>query len=318
MVPAQRQPPDLRKHPKPPFPALRLPKPGIEANLTPAPQWQAPDYRAAGKLEGKIALVTGGDSGSGRAVAVLYAREDADVAINFLTTEAVDAKVTAAAVRACGRRCLLLPGDLGRSGVCDRIVERTVRSFGALDVLVSNAAHQNHKRDLSEVKDAEFDRTFQVNIYAYFRLARAALRHMKPGAAIIATSSVTGLLGSAELPDYSATKGAINANDARPRAARMHRDGGHRGLGDGSNQRSSTRIVRARIETWSDASIRHAAAWVAGSAGDDAAAPIRASASCTTRVRMCDTRATITMPPAGLPSPAKRPAARSMPRSSRP
>jgi NAD(P)-dependent dehydrogenase (short-subunit alcohol dehydrogenase family) len=203
--------PDTRRHPKPPFPARRLPKPGLEKHLRPAPQWQAPDYRAAGKLEGKVALVTGGDSGIGRAVAVLFAREGADVAINFLSTEAVDAHVTAAAVRACGRRCLLVPGDLARDRVCERIVERTVRALGGLDILVSNAAHQNHKDDLAEVADAEFDRTFKVNVYAYFRLARAALEHMKPGATIIATSSVTGLLGSSELPDYSATKGAINA-----------------------------------------------------------------------------------------------------------
>ena len=144
-------------------------------------------------------------------MAVLFAREGADVAINFLSTEAVDAKVTAEAVRGVGRRCLLLPGDLGREGMCDRLVERTVEAFGALDILVSNAAHQNHKDDLSEVSDGEFDRTFKVNVYAYFKLARAALRHMRPGGAIIATSSVTGLLGSPELPDYSATKGAINA-----------------------------------------------------------------------------------------------------------
>jgi NAD(P)-dependent dehydrogenase (short-subunit alcohol dehydrogenase family) len=206
-----RQPADTRRHPKPPFPARRLPKPGLEAKLRPKPQWQAPDYKAAGKLEGKVALVTGGDSGIGRAVAVLFAREGADVAINFLSTEAVDAHVTAAAVRACGRRCLLVPGDLGRDRVCDRIVERTVRTLGKLDILVSNAAHQNHNDDLADVQDAEFDRTFKVNVYAYFRLARAALRHMEPGGAIIATSSVTGLLGSPELPDYSATKGAINA-----------------------------------------------------------------------------------------------------------
>jgi NAD(P)-dependent dehydrogenase (short-subunit alcohol dehydrogenase family) len=204
-------PPETRRHPKPPFPARRLPKPGLEKDLRPKPQWEAPDYKPAGKLEGKVALVTGGDSGIGRAVAVLFAREGADVAINFLSTEAVDAKVTADAVRACGRRCLLLPGDLARDGMCDRIVERTVKSLGALDILVSNAAHQNHKDDLADVTDGEFDRTFKVNVYAYFKLARAALRHMKPGGAIIATSSVTGLLGSPELPDYSATKGAINA-----------------------------------------------------------------------------------------------------------
>jgi NAD(P)-dependent dehydrogenase (short-subunit alcohol dehydrogenase family) len=202
---------DTRRHPKPPFPARHLRKPGLEKELRPKPQWEAPDYKPAGKLEGKVALITGGDSGIGRAVAVLFAREGADVAINFLSTEAVDAKVTAEAVRACGRRCLLLPGDLAREGMCDRLVERTVKTLGALDILVSNAAHQNRKASLAEVSDDEFDRTFKVNVYAYFKLARAALRYMQPGGAIIATSSVTGLLGSPELPDYSATKGAINA-----------------------------------------------------------------------------------------------------------
>ena len=122
-----------------------------------------------------------------------------------------DARVTAEAVRACGRRCLLLPGDLARDGVCERLVERTVKTLGALDILVSNAAHQNHKDDLAKVTDGELDRTFKVNIYAYVKLVRAALRHMERGSAIVATSSVTGLLGSPELPDYSSTKGAINA-----------------------------------------------------------------------------------------------------------
>ena len=144
-------------------------------------------------------------------MAVLYAREGADVAIAFLPQEQSDAEETRRAVEAAGRRCLLLPGDLTRREFCDRVVDETVKAFGKLDILVSNAAHQNRKQSLDEVTDDEFDRTFRTNIYAFFYLARAALRLMKEGAVIVATSSETGILGSKNLPDYSATKGAINA-----------------------------------------------------------------------------------------------------------
>jgi NAD(P)-dependent dehydrogenase (short-subunit alcohol dehydrogenase family) len=142
---------------------------------------------------------------------VLYAREGADVAISYLPDEQPDAEETLRAVEAEGRRCVLIPGDLTEAEFCDELVERAVNELGKLDILVSNAAHQNRKKTLDDVTDEEFDTTFQVNMYAYFRLCRAALRHMKPGAAIIGTSSVTGFMGSKELPDYSATKGAINA-----------------------------------------------------------------------------------------------------------
>jgi len=171
----------------------------------------AENYKAAGKLEGKVALITGGDSGIGRAVAVIYAREGADVAIGYLPQEQSDAETTRAVVEQQGRRCLLLPGDVSEPDFCREAVERTVAELGGLDILVSNAARQERKHSLEELSDAEFDRTFRTNIYAYFWLARAALPHLKPGAAIIATSSVTGLRGEELLPDYSATKGAINA-----------------------------------------------------------------------------------------------------------
>ncbi|MFO0929677.1 MAG: SDR family oxidoreductase [Gemmataceae bacterium] len=203
--------PQITTEPKPPFPEQHLDKPGLESELDPRPRYQAPRYRAAGKLRGKVALITGGDSGIGRAVAVLYAREEADVAIGYLPAEQSDAEETRAAVEKEGRRCLLLPGDLTDPAYCREAVERTVRDLGRLDVLVSNAAHQNRKASLEEVTDEEFDHTFKTNIYAYFWLARAALPHLQPGAAIIATSSETGLVGSRLLPDYSATKGAINA-----------------------------------------------------------------------------------------------------------
>jgi NAD(P)-dependent dehydrogenase (short-subunit alcohol dehydrogenase family) len=203
--------PQIQHEPKPPFPKQKLQPPGIEAELQPRPQYLAPNYKAAGKLEGKVALITGGDSGIGRSVAVLYAREGADVAIVFLPQEQPDAEETRQVIESCGRRCLLLPGDLTDANFCKDAVERTVQQLGKLDILVSNAAHQNRKESLDEVSDEEFDTTFKTNIYAYFRLAKAAVPHMKSGSAIIATSSETGLMGNKMLPDYSATKGAINA-----------------------------------------------------------------------------------------------------------
>ena len=206
-----KQKPLMQNEPKPPFAKQHQRGPGLESKLKPRPRFQAARYKAAGKLEGKIALITGGDSGIGRAVAVLFAREGAHVAISYLPEEQSDAEITRAAVAAEKRECLLLPGDLTRLEYCNRLVEDTVARFGKLDILVSNAAHQNRKKTLEEVTDEEFDTTFKTNIYAYFRLSRAALRHMKAGAAIIATSSETGIMGSKELPDYSSTKGAINA-----------------------------------------------------------------------------------------------------------
>jgi NAD(P)-dependent dehydrogenase (short-subunit alcohol dehydrogenase family) len=209
--PAPRRKPQMQSEPKPPFPEQHQQGVGRESALDPRPEYQAPEYRPAGKLEGKTALVTGGDSGIGRAVAVLYAREGADVAIAYLPEEQSDAEETRDAIEAEGRRCVLLPADLTTVEACDDIIERSVSELGALDILVSNAAHQNRKESLEDVTDEEFDRTFKTNIYAYFRLSRAALRHMKAGSCIIATSSETGIMGSKQLPDYSATKGAINA-----------------------------------------------------------------------------------------------------------
>jgi NAD(P)-dependent dehydrogenase (short-subunit alcohol dehydrogenase family) len=200
-----------RKQPRPPFPQQKQEAPGLESELTPKPRFEAGEYKPAGKLDGKTALITGGDSGIGRAVAVLFAREGANVAINYLEEEQSDAEETQDAVEEAGADCLLLPGDLTDQGVCEELVERTVEHFGGLDILVSNAAYQRRKDSLDELSDEELQHTFDTNIFAYMRLARAALKHMKPGAAIIATSSETGILGSAKLPDYSATKGAINA-----------------------------------------------------------------------------------------------------------
>ena len=200
-----------RNEPKPPFPKQHQSGTGLESKLEPRPRFEAGAYKTAGKLSGKVALITGADSGIGRAVALIYAREGAQVAITFLPQEQSDADETRKAIEDAGGKCLAIPGDLTDAAFCVDVVERTVREFGKLDILVSNAAHQNRKKTLQEVTDEEFDRTFKTNVYAYFRLARAALKHMKPGASIIATSSETGIFGSKQLPDYSATKGAINA-----------------------------------------------------------------------------------------------------------
>jgi NAD(P)-dependent dehydrogenase (short-subunit alcohol dehydrogenase family) len=203
--------PQVQGEPKPPYPRQKLDKPGLQAEMEQQPKWRAPKYKAAGKLEGKVALVTGADSGIGRAVAYLYAREGADVAIVHLPAEQRDADETRKAIEEEGRKCLDLPGDLTDPSFCREVVERTVSELGRLDILVSNAAWQNRKESLEEVTDEEWHRTFRTNIDAYFHLTQAAVKHLRPGSAIIATSSETGLLGAEKLPDYSATKGAINA-----------------------------------------------------------------------------------------------------------
>lgn len=199
------------REPQPPFPKQNQDSPGLESKLDPKPRFEAPQYRAAGKLKGRAALVTGGDSGIGRAVALLFAREGAKVLINCLPEEASDAEETKRAIEAEGQQCEIVAGDLTDARFCDELIESTVRKLGGLDILVSNAAHQARKESLEDLTDEELERTFATNVYAYIRLARGALKHMKPGASIIATSSETGIMGSKKLPDYSSTKGAINA-----------------------------------------------------------------------------------------------------------
>ena len=199
------------QQPQPPFPKQHQRGPGLESKLRPAPRYEAESYRPAGKLTGKVALITGGDSGIGRAVAVMFAREGADVAISCLPEEETDADVTRGRIERENRACLLLPGDLTDARFCQRIVDETCARFGKLDILVSNAAHQNRKEKLADLTDEELAKTFETNVYAYLRLARAALAKMQRGGVIIATSSETGILGSRKLPDYSATKGAVNA-----------------------------------------------------------------------------------------------------------
>jgi NAD(P)-dependent dehydrogenase (short-subunit alcohol dehydrogenase family) len=199
-----------RRYPEPPLPKQHLQKPGLESELEPRPQYLAPQYRGSGKLEGMVALITGADSGIGRAVAVLYAREGADIAVVYLS-EDEDAEETRRAVEAEGRRAVLIPGDVTDPEFCREAVETAVRELGGLDILVNNAAFQEHASSLEDITEEQLDRTFKTNIYGYFYMARAALPHLGEGSAIVNSGSVTGIEGSKDLLDYSATKGAIHA-----------------------------------------------------------------------------------------------------------
>lgn len=203
--------PRSKKQPRPPFPRQHQRRPGLESEIDPPPRFSAIDYAGSGVLFNKVALITGGDSGIGRAAAVLCAREGAEIAIVYLKEEQADAERTAEAVAAEGRQILLLPGDVRSSAFCKRAVDKTVAKFGHLDILVNNAAYQKNRDTIAEIDDAQLKRTFETNIYGYFFMARAALAHMKAGATIINVGSITGLEGSAHLLDYSATKGAIHA-----------------------------------------------------------------------------------------------------------
>jgi NAD(P)-dependent dehydrogenase (short-subunit alcohol dehydrogenase family) len=199
------------EQPKSPMPPQHQPKPGVEAELEPRPNYRAPLYKGAEKLKDKVALITGGDSGIGRAVAVLFAREGADVAFTFLKEEQRDADETRRAVEAEGQRVIALAGDLTDPKFCRKAVERTVDEFGKLDILVNNAAFQQHQKSIEDVTEEQWDHTFKTNIYGYFHMVKAALPHLEEGSAIVNTGSITGLEGSKELLDYSATKGAIHA-----------------------------------------------------------------------------------------------------------
>lgn len=199
-----------REYPVPPFAKQHQVKPGIEAKLDPAPMYDAPFYKGSDKLKDKVALITGADSGIGRAVAVLFAREGADIAIAYLN-EHQDAEETRVAVEKEGRKAILLPGDVADPTYADLAVQKTVQELGGLDILVSNAAFQEHVTDFADLTQEHFDRTLKTNLYGYFYLAQAAVPHMKPGSAIIATGSVVGLHGNKSLLDYAMTKGGIHA-----------------------------------------------------------------------------------------------------------
>jgi NAD(P)-dependent dehydrogenase (short-subunit alcohol dehydrogenase family) len=199
-----------REYPAPPLPKQHLEKPGREADLDLAPMYDAPHYKGSDKLLDKVALITGADSGIGRAVAVLFAREGADVAVAYLN-EHEDAEDTKRAVEREGRRCITISGDVADPEFCDEAVKRTIKEFGKLDLLVNNAAFQEHVNSFDDLTEAHFDRTIKTNLYGYFHMAKAAVPHMKPGSAIVMTGSVTGLLGNKNLLDYSMTKGGIHA-----------------------------------------------------------------------------------------------------------
>ncbi|CAL9538948.1 MULTISPECIES: SDR family oxidoreductase [unclassified Streptomyces] len=210
--------------PKPPYPKQRQQAPGLERDMRPRPRYEAKRYRAADKLRGKVALITGGDSGIGRAVALLYAREGADVAIVYLPEEQPDAEETRDAVQAVGQRCLLLPGDLADAAFCRETVERTVRELGGLNILVNNAAHLNSQTDLSQLSFEDWDRSFKVNVYAYYHLVQAARPHLKAGDAVIATASEEALRGSDTMIDYAASKAAL-INFTQSIAVHLAKDG---------------------------------------------------------------------------------------------
>ncbi len=199
MSQAQEQPPQHQDR-----------QPGIESEMTPRPQAEDPQYRGSGKLQGKVALITGGDSGIGRAVAVVYAKEGADVVIVYLN-EHEDAKQTKQRVEQEGRRCLAIAGDVGDEPFCQQAVQQTVDEFGQLDILVNNAAMQQPQESIAKISAEQLERTFRTNIFSMFYLTKAALPHLKAGSAIINTTSVTAYKGNPTLLDYSSTKGAIVA-----------------------------------------------------------------------------------------------------------
>jgi NAD(P)-dependent dehydrogenase (short-subunit alcohol dehydrogenase family) len=194
--------------PKPPFAEQQQPHPGFSSRMTPQPDHGEASYRGSQRLEGKKTLITGGDSGIGRAVALAFAREGADVAISYLSEEE-DAEAVRRLVEDSGRECLLLPGDLADPAHCREVIAKTVEAFGRIDVLVNNAAHQSYFESIEEIPDEEWEKTMAVNLSAMFYLTKAAIPHMKPGASIINTASKQADEPSPELLAYAVTKGGI-------------------------------------------------------------------------------------------------------------
>ncbi|MCO8168078.1 SDR family oxidoreductase [Pseudomonas sp. 21LCFQ02] len=198
----------MTDYPRPPFPKQTQPVPGSQGRMDPYPDCGEESYTGSGRLQGKVALITGADSGIGRAVAIAFAREGADVAVAYLD-EHDDAQETARWVERAGRQCLLLPGDLAEKAMCKEIVDKTVAQFGRLDVLVNNAAFQMTHQRFEDIPDEEWVRTFDINITAMFRICQAAVPHMQAGASIINTSSVNSDMPKPTLLPYATTKGAI-------------------------------------------------------------------------------------------------------------
>jgi NAD(P)-dependent dehydrogenase (short-subunit alcohol dehydrogenase family) len=185
-------------------------QPGREHKMKPRPRAEDEKHRGSGKLRGKVALVTGGDSGIGRAVAIAFAKEDADVSVVYLEEEK-DANETKRLLEEHGRKCLLVQGDVGQEEFCRKAVEQTIREFGKIDILVNNAAEQHPQESIDKITERQLERTFRTNIFSFFFMTKAVMKHLKEGAAIINTTSVTAYKGSAHLLDYSSTKGAITA-----------------------------------------------------------------------------------------------------------
>ncbi|WP_396595389.1 SDR family oxidoreductase [Brevundimonas sp. R86498] len=207
--PVGRAAPDPSRYPEPPFPAQRQPWPGLASEMTPRPDHGEGSYRGSGRLTGKRALITGGDSGIGRAAAIAYAREGADVVINHLSAEQSDADEVIALIRAEGRKGISIPGDLREEAFCRDLIDRAVRELGGLDILVNNAARQQTQPTLGDITSEAFDATMKTNVYAPFWLTRAALERMSEGAVIVNTSSVVAGDPPAELVDYGMTRAAV-------------------------------------------------------------------------------------------------------------
>lgn len=198
-----------QEHPKPPQPPQHQERrPGLEADMTPRPQSDDPHYKGSGKLNGKVAVITGGDSGIGRAVATVFAKEGADISVIYLN-EHDDARETQRLVEECGQQCLLVAGDVGDAAFCKKAVEETVDKWGRVDCLVNNAAEQHPQKDILDITPEQLEKTFRTNIFGMFYMTQAVLPHLKESSSIINTASVTAYKGNPKLLDYSATKGAI-------------------------------------------------------------------------------------------------------------
>jgi NAD(P)-dependent dehydrogenase (short-subunit alcohol dehydrogenase family) len=205
-----REPRDPKtEYPRPPFPKQQQPWPGLCSKMEPRPDHGEKSYKGSGRLMGRKALVTGGDSGIGRAAAIAFAREGADVAINYLPAEEPDAQEVVALIREAGRKAAAIPGDITDEGFCKRLVDEAVKALGGLDILVNNAARQIARKSVLDITTEQFDATFKTNIYANFWITKAAVPHMKPGSTIINTASINSYVPSEDIIDYAATKGAI-------------------------------------------------------------------------------------------------------------